>query len=192
MTGGNRFANAPYENLGEQKTEGMDFNLNWGAEFADMGLGAVPGTLLLNWELNWLWKYDIQNLPGGQVLEYAGTESGPAGNAFRYKMYTTLTWANSWGSLGLTWQHLPGAKDASVVVTPTSVTHGASSYDEFNLFGTWKVTPAYEIRAGVDNLFDRDPNVVGAIPGVTNALGSTLADYDVLGRRFYVGVRARF
>lgn len=192
ITGGNRFANAPFENLGKEKTEGLDFTANWGADFADMGLGVIPGSLLVNWQLNWLWKFDIQNLPGAATLEYAGTESGPAGDAFRYKMFTTLTWANTWGSLGITWEHLPAAKDASVVVTPSSTTEGPGSYDEFNLFATWKISPAYELRAGVDNLFDRDPEVVGTIPGVTNSLGTTLPDYDVIGRRFYVGVRARF
>ena len=192
ITGGNRFANAPFENLGKEKTEGLDFDLNWGADFADMGMGAIPGSLLVNWQLNWLWKFDVQNLPGGTTLEYAGTEGGPAGSAFRYKMFTTATWANSWGSVGVTWLHLPGAKDASVVVTPSSTIVGPGSYDEFNLFATWKITHSYELRAGVDNLFDRDPNVVGFTPGVTNAGGTTLPDYDTIGRRFYVGIRARF
>ncbi|HEY5412008.1 MAG TPA: TonB-dependent receptor, partial [Caulobacteraceae bacterium] len=192
ITGGNRFANAPFENLGELKTEGLDFHMNWGADFGDLGMHAIPGSLILDWEFNWLWKYDIQNIPGGAVLEYAGTVNGPAGSAFRYKMYTTLTWANPFGSLGVTWLHLPGARDASLVVTPSSKILGPGGYDEFNLFGTWKLSARYEFRAGVDNLFDRNPNVIGATPGTTNALGTTIPDYDVIGRRFYVGVRARF
>jgi outer membrane receptor protein involved in Fe transport len=192
VTGGNRFANAPFANLGGLKTEGMDFHLTWGADFAAMGMSSVPGSLLLDWQLNWLWKYDVQTTPGGQVLDYAGTVNGAGGSSFRYKMFTTLTWANSWGSLGLTWLHLPSARDASVVVTPTSTTKGPGAYDEFNLFGTYKLNDRYEFRAGVDNLFDKDPLVIGAIPGTTNAQGLTIPDYDVLGRRFYVGMRARF
>jgi iron complex outermembrane recepter protein len=191
-TGGNRFANAPYFNLGGIKTQGLDFHLNWGADFSSMGLNSIPGSLMLDWQFNWLLKYDVQNTPGGDILEYAGTVNGAAGSQFRYKMNTTLTWANPIGTLGLRWMHLPGARDGSLVVTPTSTTLGPGSYNEFDLFGTWKVTSTYDLRAGVDNLFDAAPKVVGAIPGVTNALGSTLPDYDVLGRRFYVGVRARF
>ncbi len=191
-TGGNRFANAPFFNLGSIKTEGMDFHIDWGADFEQMGLSSVPGSLLLDWELNWLWKYDVQNVPGQAKLNYAGTVNGAAGSQFRYKMYTTLTWANPIGSVGLRWLHMPSARDASTVVTPTSKTLGPGSYNSFDLFGTWKLTSAYELRAGVDNLFNTDPQVVGRIPGTTNAQGSTLADYDVLGRRFYVGMRARF
>ena len=191
-TGGNRFANAPFFNLGSLKTEGMDFHIDWGSDFEQMGLASIPGSLLLDWEMNWLWKYDIQNVPGQAKLNYAGTVNGAAGSQFRYKMYTTLTWANPVGSLGLRWLHTPSARDASTVVTPTSKTLGPGSYNEFDLFGTWKLTGAYELRAGVDNLFDANPKIVGAIPGTTNARGATLADYDVLGRRFYVGMRARF
>ncbi len=191
-TGGNRFANAPYFNLAGVKTEGVDFHLDWGADFSTLGLSAVPGSLMIDWELNWLLKYDIQNTPGSAPLNYAGTVNGAAGSQFRYKMYTTVTWANPIGSLGVRWLNLPGAKDGSLVVTPTSTTVGPGSYNEFDLFGTWKISPTYELRAGVDNLFDTDPKVIGAIPGVTNNLGTTLPDYDVLGRRFYVGVRARF
>jgi iron complex outermembrane receptor protein len=191
-TGGNRFANAPFYNLAGIKTSGVDFHIDWGADFSTLGVGAIPGSLLLDWELNWLNKYDIQNTPGAAILNYAGTVNGAGGSQFRYKMYTTLTWANPLGSLGLRWLHLPGARDGSVVVTPTSKTLGPGSYNEFDLFGTWKLTPSYELRAGVDNLFDTDPKVVGAIPGVTNNQGTTLPDYDVLGRRFYVGMRARF
>jgi outer membrane receptor protein involved in Fe transport len=46
---------------------------------------------------------------------------------------------------------------------------------------------------GVDNLLDKEPPVVGANPGVNNAKGSTSPGYyDVLGRRYYVGAKARF
>ena len=192
ITGGNRFANAPFANLGSIKTEGMDFHVTWGADFTDMSMHGIPGSLMLDWQFNWLWKYDVQQLKGGQTLDYAGTVNGAGGSAFRYKMFTTLTWANPWGSLGMTWLHLPGARDGSVVVTPSSKTQGPGSHNEFNLFGTWKMSDRYEFRAGVDNLFDKDPEVVGRNPGVTNAQGTTLPDYDVLGRRFYVGMKARF
>jgi outer membrane receptor protein involved in Fe transport len=67
ITGGNRFANAPFENLAGIKTEGMDYHITWAGDFADMGLNSVPGALMLDWQFNWLWKYDVQNLPG-QVM----------------------------------------------------------------------------------------------------------------------------
>ena len=49
------------------------------------------------------------------------------------------------------------------------------------------------MRVGIDNLFDKEPLVVGANPGVTTASSTTNPGfYDVLGRRFYVGLKASF
>jgi hypothetical protein len=42
-------------------------------------------------------------------------------------------------------------------------------------------------------LFDTDPEIVGYDPGVTNALGSTNQGfYDILGRRYYAGLKFSF
>ena len=49
-----------------------------------------------------------------------------------------------------------------------------------------------KMRVSVDNLFDREPNRVGAGP-TTNGAGSTFAGYyDVLGRRYYASARLSF
>jgi hypothetical protein len=52
----------------------------------------------------------------------------------------------------------------------------------------------------VDNLFDRQPVLVGAnwVPtatgsGVTSAVGTTdTSNYDIIGRRYYLGFNAKF
>jgi outer membrane receptor protein involved in Fe transport len=50
------------------------------------------------------------------------------------------------------------------------------------------------VRAGIDNVFDAEPNIVGAITGTTTQSGVTdpSVSYDPLGRRYYLGVSARF
>jgi outer membrane receptor for ferrienterochelin and colicin len=52
----------------------------------------------------------------------------------------------------------------------------------------------FNFRAGIDNLFDRSPNIIGALPGTTAAVGEPdpAGTYDVLGRRFYLGVKVDF
>ena len=52
----------------------------------------------------------------------------------------------------------------------------------------------FEVRAGIENLFDREPNIYGRIPGVTDAVGEPEPGgaFDVLGRRFYVGMKTSF
>ena len=194
VTGGNRTANNPYFNFGGLETEGVDVQLDWAAELADMGVHA-PGSLNLNFVLNWLAKYDIQTAPGDPSINYAGTvNNGTAGSQFRYRTFTTLSYNNSMWSVGMRWRHFPGARDASVLTNPATTVLGVGSHDEFDLFSGFKLNQTYNLRFGIDNLFDKQPEVVGTDvgPSPNASLGNTLLDYDVLGRRFYVGIKARF
>lgn len=62
------------------------------------------------------------------------------------------------------------------------------------------MTDALQVRLGVDNLLDKDPPVINFNPTVVqgggsldpNAGGGRGGNYDVLGRTYYLGVRAQF
>ncbi len=90
------------------------------------------------------------------------------------------------------------------------------SYDIFDLSGNWDISEIFSVRFGIDNLFNTKPPYVASnagrpigtdlstycngAPGCTNptsyslySLGSFNAGYyDVLGRRFFMGIKARF
>jgi outer membrane receptor for ferrienterochelin and colicin len=86
------------------------------------------------------------------------------------------------------------------VTNSQSTTSPTSSYELFGLNGRWSVNDTWALRGGVDNLFDRQPVRVGAnfVPtatgsGVTSASGTTdTSNYDIVGRRYYLGVTAKF
>jgi len=93
-----------------------------------------------------------------------------------------------------------------------------SSYDVLDLSFTWDINEMFSLRGGIDNVIDFDPNrtagngaypagtdlnaVCGGAPGCVNpssySLGSPGAGitnggyYDTLGRRFFIGLKARF
>lgn len=195
VTGGRLQVTAPFSNLGLTETSGLDLQLNWRAQLADMGLERVPGSLALSLQANYLLDYTSQATPSSPKLDYKDTISQPAGGGvqtaqFRYRTFTTVTYNyNSW-SAGLRWQHFPSIKNPAYVTNPQTTLLGAGSYDLFSLFGSWQVTDNLTVRGGVDNLFNREAEVVGAEPGVNNALGNTLPSYyDLLGRRFYLGLK---
>jgi outer membrane receptor protein involved in Fe transport len=78
------------------------------------------------------------------------------------------------------------ATQPSTTILPTH------KYNVFNLNGGYEFSETYSMRVGIDNLFDRQPPLVGAQPGITNGAGSTNASvYDVLGRRYYMSFKAR-
>ncbi len=91
-----------------------------------------------------------------------------------------------------------------------------ASYNIFDLSATYTIMKKYTFRAGVDNLFDTQAPTTGATTGIHGNCspkpasgycgGGTLASdgyggfgagtnpslYDTLGRRFYVGLNAKF
>ena len=190
--------NALYGNLGQIKTSGIDAQLDWSADAP--GLFGLPGTIFANVNGNYLKAYDVQQVAGGPTIHYAGTigapigPSPPYGAQFRWKTYTTFGYGIGPATATFGWRHLPSTKNYGLATNPLSTALPAGHYDQVDFAGRWVFSPHFEARVGIDNLFDRQPNIVGAIPGTTNAAGVTdpAGSYDVLGRRFYVGVTGKF
>ena len=77
--------------------------------------------------------------------------------------------------------------DQSAVLTPTNVSVGVPAYQLWDLFGTFKVGKGLELRAGVNNLFDK------GLPFVSSSQnGTDVALYDPIGRSYYIGLKASF
>ena len=196
QTGGLGNVNLTYANNGRFQLEGIDAQLDWGA---DIG----PGTLNLNSQFTYLLHFYSAELPTDPVVDYAGT-SGPTANGlnggnYRWRVFSTANYVVGPLMLGLQWQHLPAIEDATEALFPTD-TVGAPAYDIFHLNGSYRLTDNLNIRFGVDNLFDKAPpltnyNPANNNPGVTGQLrGGGLGGlfYDDIGRRFYLGANLKF
>jgi len=191
VTGGRATVASPYSNLGTIKTSGIDTQINWRANFADLGAERVPGALTASFAWSYLLKFDTQSIPGGPFVKNENTLA--QNGQFKYRTNLNLGYAvGPWG-FGLTWQHLPSVKNAAAATAPATTLGGAGAYDLFDMNAHWDLSSMVSLRFGIDNLLDADPEIVGRNPGVTNALGSTSPNYyDVLGRRFYGGVKLTF
>jgi iron complex outermembrane recepter protein len=66
---------------------------------------------------------------------------------------------------------------------------GSRSYLDTSAF--WDVTRNITVRAGVNNVFDKDPPLVNSAVSQTGSPNS-FPTYDLLGRVIFMGVRARF
>ena len=222
-----------YDNLATIWTSGIDFQLDDRWTFEDVGLHGVPGALQLNWLFTWLNKYDSQAFPGGPIFKWAGT-LGPSlngvnqGSAYRYKMNTSFTYLTGPLSVSLTWRYLPhthalnyplyqvqtgglaacGPAFGGSAAPTVSCTLDTAAYHIFDLSMTYNLTRTTILRAGVQNLFDKQPPITGQTTGVglnangtynpggslaSSGAGTTLPGiYDAIGRQFYVGLNARF
>jgi outer membrane receptor for ferrienterochelin and colicin len=147
---------------------------------------SFPGTFSLNVLGTYVKEYAVETFGGSPFVDYTGST---VNSSFRYKLFTTLTYSVTRASAGLRWQHLPSISPAPGAA---SIVQGAPSHDQVDVFGHWALTPTIDLRGGIDNVFNAWPETIGAQTGVNNNVGATIQDYDTIGRRYYVGVRARF
>ncbi|WP_241772985.1 TonB-dependent receptor [Erythrobacter sp. SG61-1L] len=198
VTGGLDNVNLTYKNNGRFKVEGIDAQLDWGA---DVG----PGTLSVNSQFTYLLHFLSAELPTDPTVDYAGTQgptaNGVNGGNYRWRLFTSVNYSIGDFMLGLQWQHLPSIEDASEPQAPNgTATIGAPAYDIFYLNGSYALTDNVNIRFGVDNLFNKAPPLTGYNPTNTNPaatgnlIGGNLGTgfYDDNGRRFYLGANVKF
>ena len=198
-----------YDNQGAVETAGVDVQLDWALRFQDVDV-PVPGRLALNVNFTYLDRFattpDQVAVP---LTDYAGTFGPSAANAvgtqsgsYRWKLFTRLNYSYGPATLGLQWQHKPAIASVESATNDVSNVAGAPAYDLFNLTGRYEVLENIAIRGGIDNLFDKSPPYVGYF--TNDVLGDGVArfgraaspydasNYDVLGRRFYIGATVSF
>lgn len=145
-----------------------------------------------NWSVNLRWRH----LPEVVTADYAQQQAVIENNA-----------AVAGGSEGIVLGYTP------------STAIEADSYNIFDLSFNWSINNTLTLRGGVNNLFDEDPSITGATAGyepgtdlqavcegavagcvppndfslASSGAGSTNSGYyDTIGRRYFLGLEARF
>jgi outer membrane receptor protein involved in Fe transport len=183
QTGGPRTFDSQFYNSGGITSVGLDMQFDYRFDLADgnLTLGVVAG---------WLDEYTRSPFNGAPSIDYTGTSFVSINESinflYDYKALTSLRYDRESWSVGLRWQHLP-----SVGPPSGSNTLPVDEYDTFDLFTSWTFNETYRLQAGIDNLLDEDPAVVGAT-ATNRALNSTNSNYDGFGRRVFVGLQMRF
>ena len=141
--------------------------------------------------INILDYYRDQVSPADPFIDSTGTLN--RGGQYDYKTFTTATYSQGGWSAGLRHRFLPSIEDASAATNPNTKVQGPGSYHMVDVFGSFRINKSVQLRGGIDNVLDTNPEIVGRNPGVTDAVGSTNAQYyDVLGRRYFLAVQADF
>jgi outer membrane receptor protein involved in Fe transport len=185
-TGDREEVDALYSNLGALKTRGVDLQVNWGR---DIG----PGSFNISSTMNYLDQFVYQNAPTAPLTDATGTMD--QGGQYDYRLFTNFTYSWDNWNFGLNWRHLSSIEAAAKALNPATTVQGTGSYDIFALNGsyTWD---KYNVRFGLDNLFDKSPPVVGSDLGGPTADSNSDATspgyYDILGRRWFVGLKVTF
>jgi outer membrane receptor protein involved in Fe transport len=86
-------------------------------------------------------------------------------------------------AIGARLQYLPSLDTAPGTATTV---FGVDSHQQLDLFGNWRFGDRWQLRYGINNVTDEDPEWVGS--STTNhAIGTTNNMYDQIGRQFFVG-----
>jgi len=205
VSGNRLYVDSPYSNLGTIETSGVDLQVNWRSDLSDLGLTSIPGALGVDISASKLFTFDSQEFPTQPARDNKDTiavANTGFGAQFDYRTVTTVRYSLGGTYVGLNWRHLPSVRNVAVITDPTTTTQGADSYDIFNLSGGMQIGDHLQIMAGIDNLLDKSPNIVGAGQTVSvasggttqvNGVGSTNTSfYDALGRRYFAGVKLTF
>jgi iron complex outermembrane recepter protein len=141
-------------------------------------------------------RFDTQDIAGAPILENAGTVA--QGGKYRYKTYLTTTYSLGGVSASLRWRHLPSVHAAVYAQSAATPFPGPTNYDMLDLTAIWEISQGYQVRLGIENLFDTQPQITNWNPATpdlafSRSAGSTNPGYyDVLGRRYFVGFKTRF
>jgi outer membrane receptor protein involved in Fe transport len=186
-------------NTGTALVSGMDIQMNY-----LQPLAARWGALRASLNGSWLQhntstpyqsapSYDCAGLFGWTCL---GGSASP-----RWRHNLRVTWETPWNvQLSAQWRYI-GRTDFDNNSSQTLLQNQEEgffdpvlthfpSYSYLDLSAIWNVTRHVDVRAGVNNVFDKDPPFLPA--EVTPFSISTLPPYDILGRYIYVGVGATF
>ncbi|WP_249778030.1 TonB-dependent receptor plug domain-containing protein [Phenylobacterium glaciei] len=177
-------------NLASVKTYGLDGQVDWGFDLADLGLPETAGALAFNLVISKLDSFERQTRPNATFVDYAGTIGADlSGGALpEWKSVLSATWVVGPVRTTLRWRHIAAMTDARSVPTFSPTAVNTPDYDVYDLSGSWKIDDRVTLRAGINNLEDKDPPHFTSYPNSNTDPSS----FDILGRRFFVGVNAKF
>lgn len=185
----------PKLNLSGYRTSGVDIAGDWTFDLGDVGLPDRLGRLTLSTTINYLDKFEIESLPGGGFLDFAGTIQNTQVDLFssarpEWKATSSATWSLDPVDVSLRWRHIGKMDNALNIGVAGAALPPTEAIDYFDLDAAWRVKMGLELRVGVINLADQEPPVVVTSP--VGAYNTDLNTYDIIGRRFFVSLKARF
>ncbi len=200
-------------NSGRLKTSGIDVIANYSN---DLGFAKWSSGFVLNYAISQTFNANV-NSPLNFDRECVGYYSANCGFTGSMQPKWQWSWRNTFTfgkfDASILWRHISGMQQEPDDIIqsgpafsgPLPVGFGyregetvdfgkIGAYDWFDLTLRFNVNDNLTFTAAVQNLFDKDPPVVGSSIGSTsyNSGNTYPSTYDALGRRFAVSARIKF
>ena len=186
-------------NVGAVLASGIDLQLAYGQDLPQ-GFGN------LHFEMNGTWvQHNISTpIPGGPSYDCAGLFGFTCQTVNpRWHHIFRATWNTIWDvSASATWRYIAGVHQDADTGNPL-LANVNYAYDAYNasipsfsyldLEATWHPNKILTIRAGANNILDKDPPLLVSQAGlVAGGAGNTADTYDIFGRQLFVAFTAKF
>lgn len=182
-------------NEGEQQSSGVDIQFDYGFDMEWFGLDSRWGSVRLNALLTHVIEFKQKDpINGVPELDFAGTISyfgAGLGTSFpSWKATVNGEWSLFDDFKVNVRGRYIGEMDNRLDIEFPGETEfeGVDAVWYWDVAGTWAVNDAVEMRLGVNNVFDKEPETYS--PNVQS--GTDPSTYDVVGRRVYGGLKLRF
>ena len=191
-------------NVGGIETAGFDFNASYSHRIG--GLGNLSASFIGTWLKKYVTDngladpYDCAGFYGTTCSGGTVSSAAPLPK-WRHKFRTTLQMPSGLG-ISLQWrmmgkvEHEGNSNDDALSGATPQLSSKVDAQHYFDLAGTFSIGDHYNLRLGINNIFDNDP------PLMTSAAGSCPAGpcngntypgtWDALGRYIYAGVTLDF
>lgn len=176
-------------NYAKQTAKGLDFAARYRHDMSDT-FGRDLGMLMLSVRGSWtIEQHDFTDPLNPSFYQIFEDTFGIP----RVRALTSISWAK--GPLNVNWNidYQPSVEitDVDSIVTNADLRetyiYESGSFTQHDINVRYELDERITLRGGVTNVFDTDPSV-------STFLGGTafLDDYDLYGRRFFVGMNAKF
>jgi outer membrane receptor protein involved in Fe transport len=176
-------------NLASYGTDGVDAQIDWGFDLDALGFAEGSGAVHVSSAVSYLSSFNVASLPGSPILNYAGSignaSVSPEISHPKWKSNTTFGYAIGPLSAAVHWRMIDAMKHQNQVGNPSDTTPGVPSYNYFDADIHWTATENLTLSAGITNIGDNTPPFVSGQPLTTDT-----ATYDIIGRSYYITVKA--
>ncbi|MCD9005885.1 TonB-dependent receptor [Luteimonas sp. XNQY3] len=179
------------QNIGLLRARGLDFQVDY--RFGAPGIGGDEGEVSLALLTSWLFERSMQVVADQGEIDCAGYMGGGCGggtgNILIPDLKLNFSAGYRSGPLSLRLQgRMIDKFDLRPGITAAVAESPRQWYFDTNV--SYDFTDRLQLFAGIDNVFDRQPPILGtALAGDAN---TDVGVYDVLGRRYFFGARLKF
>jgi iron complex outermembrane receptor protein len=187
------------ENTGLLHVSGIDFALGYRTRLSNVGVSAIPGSVSASSKISYVESYDSQTDQTSPVFQCVGTFGLTCGQPIpHWRSNTRFTWSpNNQLSLALRWRLISQVildQDFFTGTLTDPPDHSMPTISYFDLSAFWTIRDKVNLRAGVTDLFNRQPPTISSsiasaeIFGFANTFPGT---YDI-GRVVFIGATVNF